>query len=142
MCPMWLCSRCVKGEGEIEKLQSKMVELRRKLDDTTAAMQELGRENQSLQVSEETPEELMGLKYRYVGRSQKFVLRIKSEPLIVSPAVGTFSDQAVTVSDQEVGRGSRGAELHGLWEGLLSLCQEGKSELTLVGSWTHILNRL
>lgn len=57
---MWLCSRCVKGEGEIEKLQSKMVELRRKLDDTTAAMQELGRENQSLQVSEETPEELMG----------------------------------------------------------------------------------
>lgn len=83
---MWLCSRCVKGEGEIEKLQSKMVELRRKLDDTTAAMQELGRENQSLQVSEETPE-LMGLKYRYVGRSQKFVSRIKSEPLIVSPAV-------------------------------------------------------
>lgn len=84
---MWLCSRCVKGEGEIEKLQSKMVELRRKLDDTTAAMQELGRENQSLQVSEETPVELMGLKYRYVGRSQKFVSRIKSEPLIVSPAV-------------------------------------------------------
>lgn len=46
-----LCSRCVKGEGEIEKLQAKLVELRRKLDDTTAAMQELGRENQSLQVS-------------------------------------------------------------------------------------------
>lgn len=46
----WLCHRCVKGEGEIEKLQSKVVELRRKLDDTTAAMQELGRENQSLQV--------------------------------------------------------------------------------------------
>lgn len=44
------CSRCVKGEGEIEKLQAKVVELRRKLDDTTAAMQELGRENQSLQV--------------------------------------------------------------------------------------------
>lgn len=43
-------SRCVKGEGEIEKLQTKVVELRRKLDDTTAAMQELGRENQSLQV--------------------------------------------------------------------------------------------
>lgn len=47
-------SRCVKGEGEIEKLQTKVVELRRKLDDTTAAMQELGRENQSLQVSWET----------------------------------------------------------------------------------------
>lgn len=43
--------RCVKGEGEIEKLQAKVVELRRKLDDTTAAMQELGRENQSLQVN-------------------------------------------------------------------------------------------
>lgn len=42
--------RCVKGEGEIEKLQAKVVELRRKLEDTTAAMQELGRENQSLQV--------------------------------------------------------------------------------------------
>lgn len=53
-----------------------------------------------------------------------------------------FSDQAVTVSDQEVGRGSRGAELHGLWEGLLSLCQEGKSGSMLVGSWSHILNRL
>lgn len=44
-----VCSRCVKGEGEIEKLQTKLMELRRKLDDTTAAMQELGRENQSLQ---------------------------------------------------------------------------------------------
>lgn len=49
--------RCVKGEGEIEKLQTKVVELRRKLDDTTAAMQELGRENQSLQVGWETPSE-------------------------------------------------------------------------------------
>lgn len=38
----------------MEKLQAKMVELRRKLDDTTAAMQELGRENQSLQVGRET----------------------------------------------------------------------------------------
>lgn len=53
-----LCFRCVKGEGEIEKLQAKVVELRRKLDDTTAAMQELGRENQSLQVSHETLDEL------------------------------------------------------------------------------------
>lgn len=49
-----MCFRCVKGEGEIEKLQAKVVELRRKLDDTTAAMQELGRENQSLQVSTKT----------------------------------------------------------------------------------------
>lgn len=53
------CSRCVQGEGEIEKLQAKMVEMRRKLDDTTAAMQELGRENQSLQVRlTSTPDEL------------------------------------------------------------------------------------
>lgn len=48
--------RCVKGEGEIEKLQAKVVELRRKVEDTTAAMQELGRENQSLQVSREAPQ--------------------------------------------------------------------------------------
>uniref|UniRef100_A0A8C9W3S1 Early endosome antigen 1 n=1 Tax=Scleropages formosus TaxID=113540 RepID=A0A8C9W3S1_SCLFO len=47
-----LLERCVKGEGEIEKLQAKLVELRRKLDDTTAAMQELGRENQSLQIKQ------------------------------------------------------------------------------------------
>lgn len=47
---MVLHCRCVKDEGEIEKLQAKVVEMRRKLDDTTAAMQELGRENQSLQV--------------------------------------------------------------------------------------------
>uniref|UniRef100_A0A8C3G194 Early endosome antigen 1 n=1 Tax=Cyclopterus lumpus TaxID=8103 RepID=A0A8C3G194_CYCLU len=47
-----LLERCVKGEGEIEKLQAKVVELRKKLDDTTAAMQELGRENQSLQIKQ------------------------------------------------------------------------------------------
>lgn len=43
-------SRCIKGEGEIEKLQAKLMEMKKKLDNTTAAMQELGRENQSLQV--------------------------------------------------------------------------------------------
>uniref|UniRef100_A0A8W4FG30 Early endosome antigen 1 n=1 Tax=Sus scrofa TaxID=9823 RepID=A0A8W4FG30_PIG len=42
--------RCLKGEGEIEKLQTKVLELQRKLDNTTAAVQELGRENQSLQI--------------------------------------------------------------------------------------------
>uniref|UniRef100_A0AAY4D6G3 FYVE-type domain-containing protein n=1 Tax=Denticeps clupeoides TaxID=299321 RepID=A0AAY4D6G3_9TELE len=47
-----LLERCVKGEGEIERLQAKVVEIRRKLDDTTAAMQELGRENQSLQIKQ------------------------------------------------------------------------------------------
>lgn len=46
----YLLYRCLKSEGEIEKLQSKLMDARRKLDDTTAAMQELGRENQSLQV--------------------------------------------------------------------------------------------
>uniref|UniRef100_A0A670YNK5 Early endosome antigen 1 n=1 Tax=Pseudonaja textilis TaxID=8673 RepID=A0A670YNK5_PSETE len=45
-----LLERCLKSEGEIEKLQSKVMDARRKLDDTTAAMQELGRENQSLQI--------------------------------------------------------------------------------------------
>ncbi|XP_062989872.1 early endosome antigen 1 isoform X2 [Elgaria multicarinata webbii] len=45
-----LLERCLKSEGEIEKLQSKLMDSRRKLDDTTAAMQELGRENQSLQI--------------------------------------------------------------------------------------------
>jgi len=38
----------------MEKLQAKALEMRRKVDDTTAAMQELGRENQSLQVSHMT----------------------------------------------------------------------------------------
>ncbi|MGH0151688.1 UNVERIFIED_CONTAM: hypothetical protein FKN15_065509 [Acipenser sinensis] len=45
-----LLERCLKGEGEMEKHQTKMMEMRRKLDDTTAAMQELGRENQTLQI--------------------------------------------------------------------------------------------
>lgn len=54
LCPL-VAFRCVKGEGEIEKLQTKVVEMRRKLEDTTAAMQELGRENQSLQVSHQHP---------------------------------------------------------------------------------------
>uniref|UniRef100_A0A8C5FPE9 Early endosome antigen 1 n=1 Tax=Gadus morhua TaxID=8049 RepID=A0A8C5FPE9_GADMO len=47
-----LLERCVKGEGEMEKLQAKALEMRRRLDDTTAAMQELGRENQSLQIKQ------------------------------------------------------------------------------------------
>uniref|UniRef100_UPI00398EC50E early endosome antigen 1-like n=1 Tax=Pristiophorus japonicus TaxID=55135 RepID=UPI00398EC50E len=45
-----LLERCLTSEGEMEKLQGKVVDLRRKLDDTTAAMQELGRENQALQI--------------------------------------------------------------------------------------------
>ena len=42
--------RCLTSEGECEKLREKSLESKRKLDDTQAALQELGRENQSLQV--------------------------------------------------------------------------------------------
>lgn len=64
--------RCVKGEGEIEKLQAKAVELRRKVEDTTAAMQELGRENQSLQVSQGTHRALKRIKNNTNGKKKKF----------------------------------------------------------------------
>lgn len=56
----------------MEKLQAKVVELRRKLEDTTAAMQELGRENQSLQVSRETPAELKQKQKRKKIKPEKF----------------------------------------------------------------------
>lgn len=46
-----LLERCIASESECEKLQGKVAEHRRKLDDTQAALQELGRENQSLQVT-------------------------------------------------------------------------------------------
>ena len=46
-----LLERCLASEGELEKLREKNNEMRRKLDDTQAALHELGRENQSLQVS-------------------------------------------------------------------------------------------
>lgn len=42
--------RCVKAETEVERIQTQLTQLRRKLDDSTAALHELGRENQSLQV--------------------------------------------------------------------------------------------
>ena len=45
-----LLSRCLKSEGEFEKVQAKALEFKRKLDDSQAALQEIGRENQSLQV--------------------------------------------------------------------------------------------
>ena len=47
-----VCFRCLKSEGENEKLQAKGLDLKRKLDDTQAALQEIGRENQSLQVGD------------------------------------------------------------------------------------------
>lgn len=45
-----LRKRCLDFEAEVERLREKANELRRKYDDTQAALHELGRENQSLQV--------------------------------------------------------------------------------------------
>jgi len=42
--------RCLASETECDKLRERANELRRKLEDTQAALLELGRENQSLQV--------------------------------------------------------------------------------------------
>ena len=42
--------RCLESEKECQQLQARTTELRRKLDDCQAGLQELGRENQSLQV--------------------------------------------------------------------------------------------
>lgn len=113
----------MKGEGEIEKLQAKVVELRRKVDDTTAAMQELGRENQSLQVSQKA----LLLLEPYT--EETIIKPLFWEALFVTPASGAFLDQTVPKSDQEVGWGPRGAELHVLWEGLQCDCQEGEEEV-------------
>ena len=45
-----LLERCVSAEGETERSRGLTLELRRKLDDAQAALHELGRENQSIQV--------------------------------------------------------------------------------------------
>ena len=45
-----LLERCVAAEAETERTRNMTVELRRKLDDAQAALHELGRENQSIQV--------------------------------------------------------------------------------------------
>jgi len=45
-----LMERCVAAEAETERTRNMTVELRRKLDDAHAALHELGRENQSIQV--------------------------------------------------------------------------------------------
>lgn len=42
----------MSNEKDVEKLQAKNAELRRKLDDAQAAMHELGRENQALQITQ------------------------------------------------------------------------------------------
>merc|ERR1711892_732270 len=45
-----LLERCVAAEAETERTRNMTVELRRKMDDAQAALHELGRENQSIQV--------------------------------------------------------------------------------------------
>ena len=45
-----LLERCLGAESELERSRSSLIELRRKLDDSQAALHELGRENQSIQV--------------------------------------------------------------------------------------------
>nr|XP_042900989.1 early endosome antigen 1 [Parasteatoda tepidariorum]XP_042900990.1 early endosome antigen 1 [Parasteatoda tepidariorum] len=45
-----LLERCVKSEKECERLQKNSVDVQRKYNDCVAALQELGRENQTLQV--------------------------------------------------------------------------------------------
>ena len=47
-----LMERCVAAEAETERTRNMGVELRRKLDDAHAALHELGRENQSIQVKD------------------------------------------------------------------------------------------
>eukprot|EP00105_Crassostrea_gigas_P000515 XP_011412354.2 PREDICTED: early endosome antigen 1 [Crassostrea gigas] len=42
---------CLTSEEKCENLRQESIDLRRKLDDTQAALQELGRENQSLQIT-------------------------------------------------------------------------------------------
>nr|XP_034307075.1 early endosome antigen 1 isoform X2 [Crassostrea gigas] len=46
-----LLERCLTSEEKCENLRQESIDLRRKLDDTQAALQELGRENQSLQIT-------------------------------------------------------------------------------------------
>lgn len=45
-----LMERCLEAEAELERSRGSVLELRRKLDDSQAALHELGRENQSIQV--------------------------------------------------------------------------------------------
>nr|XP_050026091.2 early endosome antigen 1-like isoform X2 [Dermacentor andersoni] len=45
-----LLDRCLRSEGEAETLRTNAADLRRRLDDSLAALHELGRENQLLQI--------------------------------------------------------------------------------------------
>lgn len=46
----YISGRCLRSEADCTSQNEKVNEFRRKLEDTQAALQELGRENQSLQV--------------------------------------------------------------------------------------------
>lgn len=46
-----LLERCLTAENELDRSRNSVIELRRKLDDSQAALHELGRENQAIQVS-------------------------------------------------------------------------------------------
>jgi len=45
-----LIERCLSGEADVERLNEIISELKRKLQESLSALQELGRENQSLQM--------------------------------------------------------------------------------------------
>ncbi len=47
-----LIERCINSEEECEKLKNEVFQIRHKLDDSIAALHELGRENQSLQIEQ------------------------------------------------------------------------------------------
>ncbi len=47
-----LIERCINSEEECDKLKNEVFQMRHKLDDSIAALHELGRENQSLQIEQ------------------------------------------------------------------------------------------
>ncbi|CAJ0941992.1 unnamed protein product [Ranitomeya imitator] len=68
-----LLERYLKSEEEIKKLQAKVVELRKKVDESTYAMEELGRENQSLQGENHC----LGVRHSLEGKERHFTLNAK-----------------------------------------------------------------
>ena len=58
---MELQNNCSQWENEVDRLKFNAAELRRRLEDSQAALHELGRENQSLQVRNNFKDERMNL---------------------------------------------------------------------------------
>ena len=56
-----LQNNCSQWENEVDRLKFNAAELRRRLEDSQAALHELGRENQSLQVRNNFKDERMNL---------------------------------------------------------------------------------